>query len=78
MNGSLVFLEKGFLLHLRIRGNNLVTRNGFPEGSCNVPNKGAYMDYETCTKVVKVVSSGIRKINVRNVDLFCQFYSLYI
>ena len=50
-----------------MRGNNLVTKYGFPKGWCVIPNKAAYMDDETWVKVVKVIALGIRKIVVRNV-----------
>ena len=61
------FLEKGTKLHPRIRGNNLVTRYIFPEVSCVIPIREAYMDDETWVKVVKLVAPGIRKIKVSNV-----------
>ena len=59
-------LGKGAKVHPRIRNNNLVTRYGFPEGSCVITNKSAYMDDETWVKVVKVVSPGVRKMKVSN------------
>ena len=55
-------------MHPRLIGNNLVTKYVFPEGSCVIPNKAAYMDDETWAKVVKVVAPGIRKMAVSNVD----------
>ena len=64
-------------MHPRFRGNNLVTRYGFPEGSGLIPNKSAYMDHETWDKVVKVVSPGIRKMKASNVAFFAYFI-LYI
>ena len=67
VNGLVVFLEKGTKVRPRLRGNNLVTKYGFPEGSCVFPNKAAYMDDETWEKVVKLVSPCIRKTKVRNV-----------
>ena len=63
----MIFLAKGTKVHPRIRGNKLVTRYGFPEGSCVIPNKATYMDDETWAKVVKVVAPGIRKMKVSNV-----------
>ena len=71
VNGPVIFLAKGTKVHPRLRGNNLVTKYGLPEGSCVIPNKAAYMDDETWAKVVKVVAPGIRKMAVSNVDLFC-------
>ena len=68
MNGPLIFMTKGTKVHPRLRGNNLVTKYRLPEGSCVIPNKAAYTDDETWEKVVKVVSPGIRKMAVRNVD----------
>ena len=68
MNGPLIFMTKGTKVHPRLRGNNLVTKYRLPEGSCVIPNKSAYTDDETWEKVVKVVSPGIRKMAVRNVD----------
>ena len=64
-------------MHPRLIGNNLVTKYVFPEGSCVIPNKAAYMDDKTWAKVVKVVATSIRKMAVRNV-LFVLFYSLLI
>ena len=79
MNGPVIFLEKGKKLHPRMRGNNLVTKYGLPEGSCVIPNKAAYMDDQTWVKVVKVVSPGIRKMAVRNVDFVCSIlFSTYL
>ena len=53
---------KGEKLHQSLRGNNLVSKCGFTEGSCVIPNKSAYVDDETWTKVVKVVATDIIKI----------------
>ena len=78
MNGPVIFLSKGTKVHPRLRGNNLVTKYGFPEGYCVIPNKAAYMDDETWAKLVKVVAPGIRKIDVINVAFFSLFYSLLI
>ena len=78
MNYPVIFLAKRTKVHPRLRGNNLVTKYGFPEGSCVIPNKAAYMDDETWVKVVKVVAPGIRKMAVINADFFALFYSLLI
>ena len=77
VNGPVIFLAKGTKVHPRLRGNNLVTKYGLPEGSRVIPNKAAYMDDETWAKVVKVVAPGIRKIAVSNVAFVCSnlFYS---
>ena len=77
VNGLLIFLAKGIKVHPRLRGNNLVTKYGLPEGSCVIPKKAAYMDDETWARVVKVVAPGIRKMAVRNVAFVCSnlFYS---
>ena len=48
-----------------------MTRSGFPEGSCVIPNKAAYMDDEIWEKVVKVVAPDIIKMKVSNV--YCNF-----
>ena len=37
-------MAKGETVHPRLRGNNLVTKNGYPEGSCVIPKKATYMD----------------------------------
>ena len=71
MNGPVIFLAKGTKVHPRLKGNNLVTKYGFLEGSCVIPNKAAYIDDETWAKVVKVVAPGIRKMAVRNVAFVC-------
>ena len=63
----MIVLTKGTDVHPRMRGNNLVTKYGLPEGSCVIPNKEAYMDDETWEKVVKVVAPVIRKMAVINV-----------
>ena len=47
VNGTVIFQEKGTKVHPSLRGNNLVTKYGFPEGSSIIPNKAAYMDDET-------------------------------
>ena len=76
MNGTVIFLAKGKKVHPRLRVNNLVTKYGFPEGSCVIPNKASYMDDETWSKVVKVVAPGIRKMKLSNVVCFFLFYYL--
>ena len=78
MNGPVIFMEKGTKLLPRLRGNNLVTKYGLPEGSCVIPKKSAYIDDETWVEVVKVVSPDIRKMAVSNVPFFALFYSLLI
>ena len=83
MNGPVMFLAKGTKVHPRLRGNNLVTKYGLPEGSCVIPKKSAYMDDETWAKVVKVVDPGIRKMAVRNVafvfsNLFYSYLTLHL
>ena len=52
-----------------------MTRYIFREGSCVIPNKEPYMDYDTWTKVVKLISPGIRKIKFR--DVACVFPILF-
>ena len=47
VNGTVMFMVKGEKVHPRIRGTNLVTRYGLPEGSYVIPKKSAYMDDET-------------------------------
>ena len=78
MNRPVIFLSKGKKVHPRIRGINLVTRYGFPEGSCVILKKSAYMDDETWAKMVKVVAPGIIKMKVGNVACVFLFYSQYI
>ena len=58
-------------MHPSLRCNNLVTKYGFPEGSCVILKKLEYMDDETWAKVVKVLAPGIRKITVSNVAFVC-------
>ena len=67
VNGPWMFLAKGGNVHPRLRGANLMTRYIFSEGSCVIPNKESYMDGDTWSKVVKVVSPGIIKMKVINV-----------
>ena len=74
----MIFLEKGTNVNPRLRGKNSVTKYGFPEGSCVIPDKVAYMDDETWANVVEVIAPGIRKMMVRNVGFFALFYSLFI
>ena len=76
VNDPVIFMAKGKKVHPRLRGNNVVTKYVFPEGSCVIPNKSAYMDDKTWEKVVKVVAPGIRKMAVRNVAFVCS-NSLY-
>ena len=78
MNGPVIVLVKGTKVHHRLKGTNLLTRYGFSEGSCFIPNKAAYMDDDTLEKVVKVVSPGFRKMKVVDVSCFFLIYSLYI
>ena len=61
VNGPVIFLAKRGFLHTRLRGNNLVTKYGLPEGSCVITNKSAYMYGKTWTVVVKLLAPGIRK-----------------
>ena len=62
MNGPVIFMPKGEKVNQSLRGNNLVTKYEFLEGSCVIPNKSAYMDDETWVKVVKVEPPRIRKM----------------
>ena len=39
VNGPVIFLDNGTKVHPRLKGTNLVTRYGFPEGYCLIPNK---------------------------------------
>ena len=79
VNGPVIFLEKRTKVGPRLRGNNLVTKYGFPEGSCVVPNKASYMDDETWAKVVKVVAPGIIKMNVSNIACVSPIlFSIYL
>ena len=83
MNGPVIFLSNGTKVNPRLRGNNLVTKYGLPEGSCVIPNKAAYMDDETWAKVVKVEAPGIRKMAVSNIafvysNLFYSYRTLHL
>ena len=79
MNGPVIFLEKGKKVKPSISGTNLVTRYGFPEGYCVITNKVSYLDYDTWVKLVKVVASDIRKIQVINVAcVFSILFFVYI
>ena len=79
MNGIVIFMAKVEKFHPRFRGNNLVARYGFPEGSCVIPNKASHMDNKTWAKVGKVVSPGIRNIKVSNVTCVSPIiFSIYI
>ena len=78
-NGTVVFMVKVKKVHQSLRGKNLVAKYGFPEVSCVIPNKAAYMNDETWAKVVKVVAPGIIKMEVSNVAFFCSIlFSNYI
>ena len=71
MNGIVIFMAKVEKFHPRFRGNNLVARYGFPEGSC--------VDNKTWEKVGKVVSPGIRNIKVSNVTFVSPIiFSIYL
>ena len=79
MNDPVIFLAKETIAHQRMRGNNSVTKYGFPEGPCVIPNKASYMDDDNWAKVVKVVAPGIRKMAVKNVAFVCSIlFSTYI
>ena len=56
VNGPVIVLTKGTDVHPRMRGNNLVTKYGLPEGSCVIPNKEAYMDDETLSLSLNLAS----------------------
>ena len=56
VNGLLIYVSNGTKVHLRLIRKNLVNRYGYKEGSCVIPNKGAYMDNDNWTKVVKLVA----------------------
>ena len=71
VNGPVIFLAKGTKFYPRLRGNNLLNKYGFPEESCVIPKKAAYMDDETWANVLKVVAPGIRKMAVSNVAFVC-------
>ena len=79
VNGPVIFLDKGTKVHPRLIGTNLITRNGFPEVSCVIPNKSAYMDDETWANMVKVVVLGIRIMKVSGVAcVFTILFSIYL
>ena len=78
MNGPVIFLSKGKKVKSRLRGNNLVTIYVLPEGYCAILNKPSYMDDYTWSKVMKVVSPGIRKTKVRNFAGVFAYFILYI
>ena len=79
MNVPVIFMEKGTKVHQRLRSKYLVTKYGFPEGSCVIPNTAAYMDDYIWAKVVKVVAPGIRKMAVRNIAFVCSIlFSTYL
>ena len=71
VNVPVIFLVKGTKGYPRLSGNNLVIKYGFPEGSCVIPNKAAYMNDKTWEKVVKVVDPSIRKMALSNVAFVC-------
>ena len=76
VNGPVIFLVKGENVHHRLRGENL---EGFPEVSCAILNKSAYMDDEAWEKVMKVVAPGIRKIKVSNISCALPIlFSIYL
>ena len=54
-----------------------MTKYGFPEFAYVIPNKAAYMDDETWSKVVKVVAPGIQKMAARNVAFLSILFSTY-
>ena len=79
MNAPVIFMAKGGKLHPRLRGTNLVTRYGLPEGSFVIPNKVSYVDDETWSKLVKVVAPGIRKMKASNFSYdFTILFSIYL
>ena len=56
-----------------------MTRYIFPEVSCVITKKASYMDYETWSKVVKVVARGIIKMKVSSVAcIFPILLSIYL
>ena len=69
MNSPVIFLAKGALVHPSLRGTNLVTRCGFPEGYYVIANKEEYMDDDTWKNVAKVASPGIKKMKMISVFL---------
>ena len=77
--GPVIFLERGTMMHPRLRGNNLVTKYILLEGSCVITNKAAYMEIKTWAKVMKVVSPCIRKMAERNFAFVCSIlFSTYL
>ena len=78
VNVPVTFLANGIKVYPSLRGTNMVTRYGLPEGYCVISNKAAYMEDDIWEQVVKVVAPSIRKIAVRNVDYFVLFYYLSI
>ena len=79
VNGPVIFMAKGTKVQPRLKDTNLVTIQGLPKVYCVIPNKEAYMDDETSAKVVKVVSSSIRKMKAINVAcVFPIFLSIYL
>ena len=75
---TVMFLVRGNLVYPKLRGTNLVTRYGYPEVSCVIPNKSACMDDDTWAKVMKVTDTDIIKTKMRNVDLCFACFSIYI
>ena len=79
MNDPVICMSQGTKVQPRIKGTNLVTRHGFPEGSYVIPNQAEYMDDDTWANVVKVLTPGIRKMKVSNVAyVFPILFSIYL
>ena len=79
VNCFVICMEKGTEVHKSLRGKNLGTKYGLPEGYFVLQSKEAYMDDKTWAKVVKVVASGIREMAVSNVAfVFSILFSTYL
>ena len=76
-NGTVIFMEKGDLVHPRLRGTNMVTKYELKEGSFVIPNKISHINDETLVQVVKLASYAIRK-NEGNFFLYCAYFIFYI
>ena len=74
----MVFIEKGALVHPRLRGTNMVTKYELKEGSFVIPNKISHINDETLVQVVKLASYAIRKNEGVFFLVFCLFYFIYI
>ena len=78
MNGPVILLKKGTLVHNGIIGTNFVTWCIFSQGFCVIIKRAAYLDDDNLEKEVKVLDLGILIMKGISFFVFTNLLFMYI